>query len=164
MKRVVDTLTYPGATIDQVFEMLADPAFRKAVGDYQGVQDFRCEISPDGGGMRVRLEQAHGSDRLPSFAKKLVGDEIRFIQEEAWSTHVAADFHVTIPGKPGEMNGTVTLAQTGADVVEHIDLSVRVGIPFVGGRLEDLVAGFVRSAFEEENAVGLKWLRGERQV
>ena len=161
MKRVNHTLTYPGTTVDEVFAMYADPTFRKAVADYQHVVDFACEITPDGLGMAVRLEQAHGTDRIPGFARKLVGDEIRFVQEEAWSTPSTADMHMTIPGKPGEMSGTETLTQSGPDVVQTIDLTITVSMPFVGGKVEDLIAGFIGKAFEAENKVGVKWLAGE---
>jgi hypothetical protein len=109
----------------------------------------------------VRLEQAHGTDRIPGFARKLVGDEIRFVQEEAWSTPSTADMHMTIPGKPGEMSGTETLTQSGPDVVQTIDLTITVSMPFVGGKVEDLIAGFIGKAFEAENKVGVKWLAGE---
>jgi hypothetical protein len=161
MKRVSHTLTYPGATVEEVFAMLGDADYRKAVGDYQHVQDFACEISPSGSGMLVRLEQAHGTDRIPSFARKLIGDEIRFVQDETWSSPAAARLQLVIPGKPGEMTGTAALTRSGDDVVERIDLEVKVSIPFVGGKVEDLIAGFVGKAFAAENKVGVKWLRGE---
>jgi hypothetical protein len=164
MKRVSQTLTYPGTTVDAVYAVLADPAFRKAVGDYQRVTDFACSITPTESGMAVRLEQAHGTDRIPSFAQRLVGGEIRFVQEESWASSSGADIHVTIPGKPGEMTGSTTLTQTGDDVVQRIDLAVKVSIPLVGGKVEDLVAGFIGKAFDAEHKVGLKWLRGEWRV
>lgn len=164
MKRVSHTLTYLATTVDDVYAMLADPAYRKAVGDYQEVTDFSCDITPSGRGMRVRLEQAHGTDRIPSFAQRLVGHEIRFVQEESWSSPSAADLHVTIPGKPGDMTGTTSLTQSGGDVVQRVDLAVKVSIPLVGGKVEDLVAGFVVKAYDAENTVGVKWLRGEWRV
>jgi hypothetical protein len=168
MKHVSHTLTYPGTTVAEVYAMMADPAYRKAVAGYQRVTDFSCDIAPAtdgaGSGMEVRLEEAYGTDRIPSFAQKLVGNEIRFVQEESWSSPSAADIHVGIPGKPGQMTGATTLAQAGPDVVQQIDLAVKVGVPLIGGKLEDLVAGFVTKAFDAENKVGVKWLRGEWRV
>ena len=161
MKRASHTLSYPATTVADVYAMLGDPAYRKAVGDYQRVTDFACDITPVDGGMEVRLEQAHGTDRIPAFAHRLVGSEIRFVQEESWSSPSAADIRVTIPGKPGDMNGTTTLTQAGDDVVQQIDLTVKVSIPLVGGKVEDLIAGFIGKAFQAENKVGVKWLRGE---
>jgi hypothetical protein len=164
MKRVNHTLTYPGTTVHDVFAMFGDPAYRKAVSDYQRVVDFDCRISMNGEGMDVQLEQAHGTDRIPGFAQKLVGPEIRFLQTEAWSSPESADIHVNIPGKPGDMNGTETLTQTGDDVVQRIDLAVTVSMPFVGGKVEDLIAGFIGKAFDAENKVGVKWLAGKWRV
>jgi hypothetical protein len=164
MKRASHTLAYPGATVPDVFAMFADPAYRKAVADYQGVVDFDCSISMDGDGMDVRLEQAHSTDRFPGFAQKLVGNEIRFVQQEAWASTSSADIHVTIPGKPGDVTGTVTLTPSGGDVVQRIDLAVKVSMPIVGGKVEDLIAEFVGKAFAAEHTVGTKWLAGDWRV
>jgi len=161
MKRVSHTLTYPGTTVDEVFAMFGDPAYREAVSVYQHVKDFSCDITPTDAGMNVRVEQAHGTERIPGFAQKLVGDEIRFVQEETWSSPASADMHVTIPGKPGEMSGTEALTRAGSDVVQTIELSIKVSIPFVGGKVEDLIADFIGKAFDAENKVGVKWLAGE---
>ena len=65
---------------------------------------------------------------------------------------------MTIPGKPGEMTGTYDVAQVGEDVVDAVQLSVKVSIPFVGGKLEDLIAGLLSKAYRAENKVGLQWL------
>src|SRR3982750_2836734 len=138
VKRVSHTVTYPATTVAAVYVMLGDPAYRKAVGDYQRVTDFSCEIVPSGVGMRVRLEEAHGTDRIPGFAQKLVGTEIRFVQEETGSSPSTRNLHVTIPGKPGDIGGTTSLTQGGNDVIERIDLEVSVSIPLVGGKIEGL--------------------------
>jgi hypothetical protein len=164
MKRVSHTLTYPGSSIESVYAMLGDPAFRRAVADYQRVTDFVCTIEPMDSGMDVRLEQAHGTDRIPSFAQRLVGSEIRFVQRETWRSPAGGDIRVTIPGKPGDMVGTTSLSQAGDDVRQQIELAVKVAIPLVGGKLEDLVAGFVGKAFDAEGKVGVRWLRGEWRV
>jgi hypothetical protein len=164
MKRVSHTLTYPGTTVHDVFAMFGDPAYRKAVSDYQRVVDFDCRISMNGEGMDVQLEQAHGTDRIPGFAQKLVGHEIRFVQRETWSSPESAELHVTIPGKPGDMTGTEHLTQSGDDVVQRIELAVKVSMPLIGGKVEDLIAGFIGKAFDAENKVGVKWLAGEWRV
>ncbi|MBO0845539.1 MAG: DUF2505 domain-containing protein [Nocardioides sp.] len=164
MKRVNHTLNYPGTTVDHVYAMLGDPSFRQAVADYQGVSDFACDITPSGAGRQARLEQAYGTDSFPSFAKRLVGNELRFVQEEEWASSSGADILVSIPGKPGDISGNTTLTQSGDDVVQRIDVAVKVSIPLVGGRLEDMVASFITKAFDAENKVGVKWLRGEWRI
>jgi hypothetical protein len=62
------------------------------------------------------------------------------------------------------MTGGTSLTQSGDEVLQRIDLDVKVSIPLVGGKVEDLIAGFVCKAFDAENKVGVKWLRGEWRV
>jgi hypothetical protein len=161
MKQIDHTLTYPDATVAEVYAMLTDPSYRTAVSVFQHVTDFSCAITPDGDGADVAIEQAHGTDRIPSMAQKLVGSEIRFLQHETWASPDGADVEVTVPGKPGDIRGTIALAQDGADVTQHIDIAVRVSIPFVGGKVEEMIAMFVGRVFDAQNTVGVKWLRGE---
>jgi hypothetical protein len=162
MKRVSVELRYPGRTVEEVRGMLADPAFREAVCAYQQVEGSAVSIEEyDDGSMTVDLERTYGTTLVPSFARKFVGATIDLVQREEWSTPTDATFEVSIPGKPGEMTGTATLAESAGAAVQSIRMDVRVGIPLVGGKLEDLVSGLLKDAFRAENKVGLKWLAGE---
>ncbi len=165
MKSVTVTLQYPGRTVEEVRAMLGDPEFRQAVCTYQQVEDSGVTIEEyDDGSMTVDLERTYGTALVPSFARKFVGATIDLVQREEWSTPTEATFDVSIPGKPGEMHGTARLVQDGSDTVENIAMDVRVSIPLVGGKLEDLIAGLLKDAFRAENKVGLKWLAGEWRV
>ncbi|MCW2781847.1 MAG: hypothetical protein JWR35_2296 [Marmoricola sp.] len=162
MRSIDHELRYDGATLEQVYEMLSTPAFRERVCDYQHVVRRTVTITPKGDGMSVRLDQFHASDRVPPIAKKLVGSEINIVQLEDWTDPSHADIHVTIPGKPGQMTGTARLTESVDGVVETVRLSVKVSIPLVGGKLEELIAGLLLKAFKAENRVGIAWLAGER--
>ncbi len=165
MKSVTVTLQYPGRTVEEVRAMLGDPEFRQAVCTYQQVEDSGVTIEEyDDGSMTVDLERTYGTTLVPSFARKFVGATIDLVQREEWSTPTEATFDVSISGKPGEMHGTAKLVQNGPDTVEDIAMDVRVSIPLVGGKLEDLIAGLLKDAFRAENKVGLKWLAGEWRV
>lgn len=160
-KNISHELRYPDATLDQVVAMLADPDFREAVAQYQGVKRSEVVVTPQGAGRKVVVDLVHGTDRVPSFARKFVGDEINIVSEEDWLSDTEGDIFVTIPGKPGDMTGTSRLVQAGDDVVQTNQLTVKVGIPLVGGKIEDLIAGLLTKAFTAENKVGVKWLAGE---
>jgi len=161
MKNVNSELVYPGTTVADVAAMLGDPEFRKAVAGYQHALHSEVTVTPQGDGKKVIFKYAHGTDRIPSFARRLVGDEIPIVQEETWTGDGDAKILVTIPGKPGDMQGTASIVQRGDDVVEYVDLTVKVNIPLVGGKIEDLIAGLLSKAYAAENKVGLKWLAGE---
>ena len=165
MKSVTLELRYPGRTVEEVRAMLADPDFRQAVCSFQQVEDSAVTIEEfDDGSMTVDLDRTYGTDLVPSFARKFVGDTIALVQREEWSSPTESRFEVSIPGKPGDLTGTARLVQSGPDAVETVAMEVKVSIPLVGGKLEDLVAGLMRDAFRAENKVGLKWLAGEWRV
>jgi hypothetical protein len=142
------------APLDAVSAMLADPAFREQVLERQRV--LRGDVSVDGG--TVRIEQVQSARGIPAFATKFVGDEITIVQEEEWATPDRAAITVTIPGKPGDMTGSAMLAEAGAGTVETVDLTIRVGIPLVGGKIEKLIADILAKALRKEHEVGVEWL------
>ena len=162
MKKVAEELRYDGATLEQVHEMLADPAFREEVCDSQGVLRHTVQVQRDDKGMTVEIDQVQATRGIPGFARKFVGDEINIVQTEDWTAPEKGNLHITIPGKPGEMAGTALLTEDPAGTTETVNLSVKVNVPFVGGKIEGLVADLLSKALRAEHKVGVRWLAGKR--
>ena len=158
MKKLTQELRYDGATIDQVHEMLADPAFREQVCDFQRVIRHDVEIKSGGGTMTVMIDQFQSADGVPSFARKFVGEEIHIRQEEDWTSREKGNLHITIPGTPGEMTGTALLTEDPDGTTETVNMSIKVNIPLVGGKIEGLIADLLTKALRAEQHVGRKWL------
>jgi hypothetical protein len=156
-KRLEHQLTYDAPMAD-VAEMLADPSFREEVCDFQGVKRAMVTIDSDDNGMEVTIDQVQAAQGIPSFAKKFVGDEINIVQQESWASPTEGDIKVTIPGKPGEMTGTARLAESGGVTTESVEMTVKVNIPLVGGRIEGLIADMLLKALKAENKVGRDYL------
>ena len=117
--------------------MLADHGFREEVCAAQGGTPSEIDASTaSGAGMTVRRRPGAARRGHPGFAKKFVGDEINIVQREEWSTEDRADLHVTIPGKPGAVTGSITLAESGGTTSETVDVEIKVNIPLVGGKIE----------------------------
>lgn len=148
---------YP-APPHEVFEMLADPEFREAVCIEIDSTGVRVEIDRVGNSMSVLVVHRQDTDDIPSFAKRMVGDEIVIEQNETWQTPQRAALEITIPGKPGHLKGTVVLEQDGGGTVETLDGELRVNVPLIGARIESLVAGLMIAAMEAEERVGLRRL------
>lgn len=149
---------YDGAGIDQVYAMLADPEFRRRVCDLQGVLRSTVEIVPDGAGMKVRIDQVQAAAGVPSVAKKFVGEQVNIVQEENWASPRQATLTVTIPGKPGEVNGTISLREVDGGVTETVRAEVKVALPLVGAKIEKLIAGLLVKALRAEGRVGRDYL------
>jgi hypothetical protein len=150
-------LTYD-APLLEVGEMLMDAAFREQVCDAQLALRKTVSVSQDRGGMKVVVDMVQAAQGIPGFARKFVGDEIQLVQTEYWSDIETARVEVVIPGKPGQMSGTVTLREAGGTTTETVQMDIRVGIPLVGGKIESLISDLLRKALRVENSVGRQYL------
>lgn len=146
------------ATPEAVAAMLADPAFREQVCQALHVLRHDVSVQGSGAGMTVVVDQTQPAQGVPSFAKKFVGDEIRIVQRETWRDATNADLDIEIPGKPGTMQGAITLAGDATHTVETVTGDIRVKLPLVGGRIEEMVGEIFRSALRAEERVGRSWL------
>lgn len=158
MKRVQQDLRYDGATVEQVFDMLATREFREAVCDYQRVTHRTVTVEKAGDTADVTIDQGHATDRLPGFAKKIVGEHIVMVQQESWTDGSHGQITVTVPGRPGQMTGTATLVADAGGVTEKVDMAVTVHLPLIGGKVEGLIADMLGKALRAEHTVGKDWL------
>jgi len=146
----------------EVYAMLSDPAFREVVCEAGDSVRHEVTITPDGDGMSVSVDQVQPAAGIPSFARRIVGDEIEILQREEWSSPTDASLDVSIPHKPGHLKGTITLRESGSGTVETVEAEVKVHIPMVGGKLEKLIADMLGAALRSEHRVGKSWLAGDR--
>jgi hypothetical protein len=160
MKKVSEELRYDGATIQQVHEMLADKSFREKVCDAQGVLRNTVKIDANAEGMTVEIDQFQAAQGIPGFARKFVGDEIHIVQSEDWTEKEKGNITLVIPGKPGEITGTALLTEDPDGTTETVNLTAKVNIPLVGGKIEGLITDLISKGLREEKKVGRAWLDG----
>lgn len=156
-KKITYQMIYD-APLERVTAMLADPGFRREVCEFQGFTEVEVDLEARGDGMEVTIDQWQATEGVPSIAKKIVGDKTNVVQHEVWSSPTAADLDITIPGKPGQMVGTVSIIEEGEKTIETVDLNVTVKIPLIAGKLEDVIAGLLLKALKAENKVGRDYL------
>ena len=142
------------ADADAVAAMLIDASFREEVLARMRVLRGSATVED----RVVRIEQVQSAAGIPSFARKIVGEEIDILQVEDWTAGHAADVRVTIPGKPGDMSGTARLEPSGSRTLEVVELTITVGIPLVAGKVERLVADMLHKALDKEHEVGREGL------
>ncbi len=58
------------------------------------------------------------------------------------------------------MDGTITLAENRGRTIETVSGDIRVSVPLVGRKVEEMVARVFTFALEAEYAVGERWLTG----
>jgi Protein of unknown function (DUF2505) len=146
----------------EVYAMLSDPTFREEVCAALHVVRQDISVVPTAAGMDVRLDMVQRTQGIPSFARKVVGEETRVVQSESWESEEGADLEVQIPGKPGGIHGRITLAEEGAGTVESFDGEAVIQVPLVGGKLEGLIERLFTAGMDAEQGVGARWLAGDR--
>ena len=150
------------ASPDEVFEMLADPAFREKVSAALDVVSADVALDRTGDGFSLVNDQVQRTDGLPSFARKFAGETTRAIQVEEWPDRHGGTLRIDAPGKPSSIAGTIALVAAGSGTTEVVELEIKVKVPLIGGKLEGLLEDQVRNGMDVEHEVGVAWLAGDR--
>lgn len=153
-------LTY-AASPSEVYQMRADPVFRAKVCEAMDTVSYDVDVE-DAEELVVTIDMVQHTQGVPSFAKRVVGDETRVIQTERWPELHYGHIEVEIPGKPGHIRGTLSLADQGAGSVYVFDGEAKMGIPLIGGRLEGLIEKLFVAGMDTEQQVAAAWLEGNR--
>jgi len=150
------------ASPDDVFAMLADPAFREQVAEAQQVVSADVRLTPTDEGFTLVTDQVQDTKDLPAIAKKFAGDTTQAVITEEWTSRTAGRIAITAPGKPTSAEGTIRLAPDGDGTVEVVELDVKVKVPLVGGKLEKLMADNIEAGYRTEHTVGRAWLKDNK--
>ena len=143
---------------EAVFEMLADPEFRKRSCEAMEVVSADVALERTGDGFTLVIDQQQNTKDLPSFARTFAGESTQAIQRETWATHDRGELVIESPGKPVTAKGTIRLEPAGSGTTEVVELEIKVKVPLIGGKLEKLMAEKVAAGMDLERAVGATWL------
>ena len=156
-RQLVHDLTYD-APADRVTAMLADPAFREEVCDFIGAQRRTVVIEPVGEGMHVTSTSGCRPPACRRSRRSSSATRPTSCSARSGRLPVLGDITVTIPGKPGDMTGSARIAEAHGVTTETVSMTIKVGIPLVGGKLEDLISGLLLKSLKAENKVGRDYL------
>ncbi len=149
------------AAPSEVFEMLADPAFRQAACEAQDVISADVQLDREGDGFSLVIDMLQRTDDLPGFARTFAGESTQAIQRETWAGRDGGDLRIEAPGKPTSMRGTIRLEPDGAGTTEVVELEIKVRVPLIGGKLEKLMADKVTAGMDAEHRAGTAYLSGQ---
>ncbi len=153
------TLSY-AASPDEVFTMLSDPAFREQVCAAQEVVSCDVQVTALASGFAMVVDQVQDTAGLPAIAKKITGDTTRAVIKESWTDPSGGSLEIEAPGKPTKAVGSIRLEPAGSGTAEHVELEIKVKVPLIGGKLEQLMADNIESGNDVEHSVGVAWLAG----
>lgn len=147
------------ATAEQVFAVIADPAFQQAkVAELGGEAGSSAAVTTDGDGAVVETTRVLSSDGLPGFVRSVVGDTLRISETQTWGAAGAdgsrtGSLRVAVDGVPVTMTGTLALVPTDGGATQHVAGDLTAKVPFLGGKIEDAAAPVIRDAIDAEFAL-----------
>jgi len=146
------------ASVDDVYAMLTDPTFRQKAAQAQDATDVKVSVE----GYKLTLDMQASNKGLPGIALKFAGERTHSITSETWSDGSVAEFSVETPGKPTSITGTRRLVPDGTGTLDTFEGECKAKVPLIGGKLEGIMAGQFTGGLDQEHAVGIAWLKGDR--
>ncbi|MFT4147609.1 MAG: DUF2505 domain-containing protein [Micrococcaceae bacterium] len=128
-------------SVEQVIQVFASQDFAQQLSQRAGAELTSFNIDGDvNGAFTLTAVRAAGTDRVPDFAKKFVGDKVQVTQIENWEAPDAngnrkATVQVQVAGAPASISGTETLVANGETTDYTIDGDLNVSIPLVGNKI-----------------------------
>lgn len=161
--KITQTMDYaaaPGA----VFAMMTSEEFQAQKCADAGALSHDVAVSLAGGRTRVVVGRDLPTDRLPDFAKSLVGQTLSTTETWEWDDASAGGerrgrLTVEVKGTPIVLRGAVELVGNGAGSVVTIDGELKASIPLFGGKIEKASAPAVVGALRSEQRTGSHWIR-----
>jgi hypothetical protein len=94
------------------------------------------------GSVRVVIVQDLRNDLMPGFFAKLYPRDLAVVQDETWTLidrgSVRGEVSTAARGAPGSGSGTLVMVPAADGSRLHCTATVRVKVPFVGGKIESL--------------------------
>lgn len=149
------------ADVDQLWAMLSDRDYHQAKYESLGADNitFRS-FSADDTSITMVNERDVPAD-LPGFAKKIIGETNHVTQTERWTRagdSVTCAVQITVKNLPGGTTGTIDITPVESGCTWSTDFDIKIGVPLVGGKLEDLMKDETTSNQAQEKVFNDQWL------
>ncbi|MBI3171251.1 MAG: DUF2505 domain-containing protein [Hydrocarboniphaga effusa] len=138
-----------------VIKMFSDKAYFERKYKELGFREIQVlEHTVDAKKFRIKVRYtAPNSAPLPDFAKKFLGETNVVTQSDTWDIEKKTGrLEAEIRGVPVKVFADMTLKDEGAGSANTLKWNLNCGIPFIGGKLEEVVAGDIRAKSKGDQA------------
>ena len=151
-------------TADQVHAALVDPTYlRDRLSKLGGADAALMEHQVDGEKVSLRLRHGVPASELPSAVRAFLKGDLVIERTEEWDRNGDGGWlgrvQAGIPGVPGHIKGAMRLSdEPGGGSTMLMRGEVAVNIPFVGGKVEEIVSGQIVKLLTREFEHTTEWL------
>ncbi|WP_214401200.1 DUF2505 domain-containing protein [Pseudonocardia lacus] len=163
MPRPIDYRCTSPYAAERMHAAMADPEYLRArLARMGGKGAELLEHSATGDGVRYRLRQGLDKDLLPSIVQSLVPGDLVIERAETLRPDPAGgyrgDVDVRVPGAPVTAGGRLRLTDVGGGSEFAVRAEVTVEVPFLGGKIESIVAEQVQKLLASETGFTKEWI------
>ena len=151
------------AAPEMVFAMLSDPEFLDARFEATGAlkhEVVQCARNAGGGFDIVTRRTVHTD--IPGFARRVLPATNSLTQTEEWQAESdgvrVGTWRIDAGAVPVSTSGTTRVEPTDGGAVHHIEGTIKVPVPIIGGRLERFVFENANKTLGAEHEFGQRWL------
>jgi hypothetical protein len=159
----IDQTQHYAAPSANVQTMLLDPDFVVAKCLASGSLEATAELLTEDGSTTL-ISRRILPAKLPSFAKRFVGETLTLIETQQWheprGESRTASFMVDFGNNPISFHGSVALGPEGEGTAVRTTGEIKCTVPFVGGKIESVAAEWIGKYLAKEQTVGTQWLTG----
>lgn len=148
------------ATPERVRAMLLDPEYAQLRAERTGAISASAQVSTDGDHGIMAIERVIPAD-VPDFARAFVGENLTLKETHNWAAldDSAADGTISVTfSAPVGVKGTMRMSAEGDGTVVELDGSISASIPFMGGKVEEMVKSEMQRYLAKEPEIGAEWL------
>lgn len=121
-----------------------------------------AEFESSDAGMRVVLKQTIGRHQLPALAQTVLMKDMVITREETFGAFdpvkTEGTYNAAIPAGPGSLNGWQELFPTETGCTIRKTTEVKVFIPFINGKLEQMMLVNLVDLFRAEAEYAADWV------
>ena len=164
MTTKIDQAQHYTASPDEVFAMLSDPEFVERKCLASGSIEASADVTSEDATTTIVSRRVLPA-KLPSFAKKFVGETLTLVETQRWGDADAdgsrrGTFVVDFGNNPISFTGEVLLTPEGEGSKVETRGDLKCTVPFVGGKIEGVATEWITKYLDKEQRVGTEWLDG----
>jgi Protein of unknown function (DUF2505) len=165
MPRSFDMAAEYGGSVEQVHRAFSDEQYWLQRLADSGADDYSLDsMTVNGDGIDVITTQTLRADRLPGVVTQFHRGDLSFVREETWTPirdgQATATIKGSIPGAPATMTGTALLTPATSNDGSRLEFkaTVEVGVPLVGGKIENFIGSQLVDLLIAEQRFTTVWI------
>jgi Protein of unknown function (DUF2505) len=165
MPRSFDMAAEYGGSVEQVHRAFSDEQYWLQRLADSGADDYSLDsMTVNGDGIDVITTQTLRADRLPGVVTQFHRGDLSFVREETWTPirdgQATATIKGSIPGAPATMTGTALLTPAKSNDGSRLEFkaTVEVGVPLVGGKIENFIGSQLVDLLIAEQRFTTVWI------